>query len=72
MSSDIRFLRAEAATISFQVAGELSKILERCTRTCLTCERFDEPNVVCNKYGGTPPPRIIAFGCDGYEDKVPF
>jgi len=53
--------------------GEVVKTeLEACTRSCLTCDRFDEPNEICNKYGGRPPARVIAFGCDGYEDKVPF
>jgi hypothetical protein len=42
------------------------------TRTCLTCDKFDEPNELCNKYGGRPPAKVIAFGCDGYEDRVPF
>lgn len=46
--------------------------LDRQTRTCLTCEKFNEPKELCEKYGGRPPARIIAFGCDGYEDKVPF
>lgn len=46
--------------------------LDRATRTCLNCSRFDEPNELCGKYGGRPPARIIVLGCDGHEDEIPF
>lgn len=57
---------ADIAKQSF--ANELTKVV----RSCLNCDKFDETNELCNKYGGRPPARIIAFGCDGYEEKVPF
>jgi hypothetical protein len=57
---------ADIAKQSF--ANELTKVV----RSCLNCDKFDEPNEICNKYGGRPPAKIIAFGCEGYEEKVPF
>lgn len=43
-------------------------------KSCLNCTRFDEPNAFCNKYNGKPPPRVIAFACEGHEDidDIPF
>ena len=52
---------------------ELDEMLLRHTRTCLNCRHFDEPNEACMKYDNQrPPARIIALGCDGHEDTVPF
>lgn len=59
-------------TIADYLKPAIVEALRTGTRSCLTCERFEEQNEVCNKYGGRPPARVIAFGCDGYEDKVPF
>ncbi|QZA70470.1 hypothetical protein AH03_57 [Erwinia phage AH03] len=44
-------------------------------RNCIVCEHFDEATEVCNKYGNQrPPARIIASGCEGFEnnDDIPF
>jgi hypothetical protein len=57
---------AEIAKQSF--ADELTKVV----RSCLNCDHFDEPSELCKKYGGRPPAKIIAFGCNGYDEKVPF
>jgi len=47
--------------------------LDRSTRTCLNCSHFDESNEACRKYDNQrPPARIIALGCDGHEDEIPF
>ena len=72
MNSDIRRNPEDVKAVAQQLGQYLAEQLERCTRSCLTCDRFDEANEICNKYGGRPPARIIAFGCNGHEDKVPF
>lgn len=47
--------------------------LDRSTRTCINCLHFDEPAEVCRRYDNQrPPARIIATGCDGHEDEIPF
>lgn len=50
----------------------LVSALDRATRTCLNCERFDEPTEMCEKFQARPPARIIAHGCDEHEEEVPF
>lgn len=55
------------------LAKELGPVIERSTRTCINCLHFDEPNEICKKYDNQrPPARIIALGCDGHEDEIPF
>lgn len=46
--------------------------LERATKSCLTCDNFNEPNETCRLNGLRPPARVIAFGCECYEDEIPF
>jgi len=44
-------------------------------RNCITCGWFDEANVKCEQAmhkGFTPPPRIVAYGCDEHSDLIPF
>lgn len=44
------------------------------TQTCLNCTNFDEPSEVCKKYNARPPARVIAYGCDHYDNPndIPF
>ena len=46
--------------------------IERALRTCVTCEHFDEAKEQCGLNGLRPPARIIAFGCECWEDRIPF
>lgn len=60
-----------------QIVTKLTKAmkgeLDRSTRTCINCLHFDEPNEACRQYDNQrPPARIIALGCDGHEDEIPF
>jgi hypothetical protein len=44
-------------------------------RNCITCTWFDEQRVICTEKthnGLTPPPRIVAYGCDDHSDLIPF
>jgi hypothetical protein len=44
-------------------------------RTCLTCHFFLEKTETCSKFNNQrPPARIIANGCDAYDDfdNIPF
>lgn len=46
--------------------------------SCLTCvnfrEKADENGVaeICTLYDVSPPARVIAYGCDSWEDNIPF
>lgn len=43
-------------------------------RSCLNCAYFTEEAQWCGQYGQHPPPRIIVYGCGGYQDRddIPF
>lgn len=46
--------------------------------TCLTCEHFEEfdvmnnPSELCKVYKVRPPARVIALGCESWRDVIPF
>lgn len=44
------------------------------TASCISCTHFDETNEICKKANARPPARIIAFGCNLYDDfdDIPF
>jgi hypothetical protein len=44
----------------------------RLYRSCITCTRFDEPNEQCQLYQQRPPARVIAMGCEAYDEEPPF
>ena len=56
-----------------EIAEEILTSLERATRTCVNCEHFsgDEECKLASP-PVRPPAKIIAFGCDGYKEGVPF
>ena len=43
-------------------------------QNCLGCKRFVESEERCKFYNARPPARVIAFGCDEFEDinEIPF
>lgn len=44
-------------------------------KSCITCDHFNEQKEECGKVGKRPPARIIAFGCemfDNIDDEIPF
>lgn len=44
------------------------------TSSCISCLAFNEASEWCKTYGARPPARVIAFGCESYddEDEIPF
>lgn len=55
------------------VAVSFGKAAKDARRTCVNCMHFDEQREVCKLAGARPPARVIAFGCDSFEeDNIPF
>lgn len=48
------------------------KNIELTLRTCVSCEHFDDAKEECGLNRMRPPARIIAFGCECYEQRIPF
>lgn len=61
------FLRAFDAFLSYEPA--------QLVRSCLTCDHFKESNELCELVNVRPPAKVIAFGCEKYQnidDEIPF
>ncbi len=43
-------------------------------QTCLLCKNFDEKDEECRLFKSRPPARVIAFGCNKFDDLdgIPF
>lgn len=43
-------------------------------QSCLTCTHFTENTQFCKRWDARPPPRVIVYGCDEYDDisEIPF
>jgi hypothetical protein len=46
--------------------------LEHATKSCCTCDNFDQAGETCRLNGLRPPARIIAYGCEMFQDEIPF
>ncbi len=72
-------LREEAAIeIRSAAANAAVRVLEDAVnhpfKTCLRCDNFDEEKELCKLYNARPPARVIAFGCEKFDDEnwIPF
>lgn len=64
---------ADSEAIAIFLQRAIENKLDSLKRTCLSCVFFDEPKEVCTRYDDQrPPARIIANGCDGHEEEIPF
>lgn len=54
------------------VANEIKHLLETSMKTCIRCEHFDEKPELCRLAEKRPPARIIALGCEKFEEPIPF
>ena len=67
-------VRIDAA---YTVKAAFEKTIMACKpiyQSCLNCEHFDELNgEICKLAKVRPPARVIAYGCERYEDiEIPF
>jgi hypothetical protein len=76
MAIEQRANKAFAKEIATELVAEIEFVINRHTKTCLTCEHwFDERDVnanTCGKFNALPPPRVIAYGCPDYSEEIPF
>lgn len=68
---DAEYTLSNAITKSVQKAIETTKPIYR---SCVNCEHFNELNgEQCKLAKARPPARIIAYGCERWEDiEIPF
>ena len=56
-----------------RLAHEVGAGIQRASRSCVGCLYFDERHgEVCTLAKARPPARIIAFGCESWEQDIPF
>jgi hypothetical protein len=72
MSSDFNDQQMKRIAAFGEVAGKLAGQLQRACRSCVHCDHFNQGRELCQLNGQRPPAKIIAFGCECYEDEIPF
>lgn len=72
MTNPLKLSREQAVKHIAEEIGEIVRVhLEHFTKTCLNCEHFIDEKT-CELANAVPPPRVIAFGCEKYQDRIPF
>lgn len=57
-----------------QLVRSIMEMVQRAKiyRSCVACTKFDEPSETCTLYQQRPPARVIAMGCESFEEDPPF
>jgi hypothetical protein len=67
--------RVSRETAIKDIAEELGRVMRRHldegTKCCINCEHW-RATELCVLAGKRPPAHIIAFGCEQYQDNIPF
>ncbi len=58
--------------LSEVVAKHVKIAIKDACKTCLTCDHFKQAKEVCGLNMQRPPAKVIAFGCECYENEIPF
>lgn len=61
----------EIDAMAEQIARYMGDELRRIVPTCVNCLRWDEQSETCTLWLARPPARVIAFGCEKFDD-MPF
>jgi hypothetical protein len=72
MNSEIKQGEFARYQVFGEIAGKMAGQLQKACRTCVTCEHFDDKAELCKLNGLRPPAFVIAFGCECFEDRIPF
>jgi hypothetical protein len=58
--------------ISTYMAKCLVDYVLNTAKTCVLCKHFDEPTEICKLNGKRPPAKIIAYGCECFDELERF
>lgn len=60
-------------TADEKLVDQLTTILEKRKRTCITCDFWNGPDKeTCQLVNQRPPAHIIAYGCEKFLEEIPF
>lgn len=62
--------RIEAA--SREIDANVTRLLQAAVKTCIVCDHFNKGKETCLLNNLRPPAEIIAFGCECFENEIPF
>lgn len=67
---DAHYDLASAITNAIETVAKQNHIYQ----SCLNCLNFQEQKELCSLYNQRPPAKVIAFGCESWDDKdeIPF
>ena len=58
--------------LATDLAKRIRDHLMQSMQTCIRCSHFDDKPEVCRLANARPPARIIALGCEKYDETAPF
>jgi len=58
--------------IAEHLAARIRQHLDECTRCCPNCDHWMPGKELCELVMQRPPADVIAFGCERYDDAIPF
>ena len=58
--------------LSGELCNELIKILDNNLRSCINCVNFNQEAEICGVFNARHPAKIIARGCESWNDVAPF
>ena len=73
----VRASEVSARQIAEYLAERITPTLKTMTQCCLTCDHWNNedhkinPNS-CALVKRLPPPRVIAYGCEQWQEVIPF
>lgn len=66
------FIDAVTMALLRNLLKDIPRHLELMTRCCINCNNWGENSEICNKANLKPPARVIAFGCEMFEEREKF
>lgn len=72
MSTNEQVLDANIARAIRECAAAIGVAVNAGRRTCVQCINFDKRTEHCALAAQRPPAQVIAFGCDRFEEDIPF
>lgn len=64
--------RKKAKEFAHEIGQVVADYIYSNTKTCLRCSHFNESTEICGMYAQRPPARVITFGCEHFDEEIPF